>query len=70
MYEVPETCPEELLLFFHHMPYTYQLKSGKTIIQHIYDTHFEGAKDAEKMLHLTELKNSLISIHRVTRHAD
>ncbi|HKM21528.1 MAG TPA: alpha-glucuronidase family glycosyl hydrolase, partial [Lachnospiraceae bacterium] len=22
MYEVPETCPEELLLFFHHMPYT------------------------------------------------
>ena len=57
MYEVPETCPEELLLFFHHMPYTYQLKSGKTIIQHIYDTHFEGAKDAEKMFALwTELK--------------
>ena len=60
MYEVPETCPEELLLFFHHMPYTYQLKSGKTIIQHIYDTHFEGAKDAEKMFALwTELKESI-----------
>lgn len=50
MYEKPETTPEELLLFFHHMPYTYRLQSGKTIIQHIYDTHFEGAEAAEEML--------------------
>lgn len=42
MYEHVETCPEELLLFFHHMPYSHELKTGKTIIQHIYDTHFEG----------------------------
>lgn len=42
MYENLETCPEELLLFFHHLPYSYQLKSGKSIIQHIYSTHFEG----------------------------
>lgn len=45
-----ETCPDELILFFHHLPYTYKLKSGKTIIEHIYDTHFEGAKDAENFL--------------------
>jgi alpha-glucuronidase len=37
-----ETCPDELLLFFHHVPYTYVLHSGKTVIQHIYDTHFES----------------------------
>lgn len=42
-----ETCPEELLLFFHHVEYDYVLSSGKTIIQHIYNTHFEGAKEAE-----------------------
>lgn len=42
MYENVETTPEELLLFFHHLPYSYKLKTGKTIIQHIYDTHFEG----------------------------
>lgn len=46
-YENVETCPEELLLFFHHLPYTHQLKTGKTIIQHIYDTHFEGYEAAE-----------------------
>lgn len=50
MYENMDTCPEELLLFFHHVPYSYQLKTGKTLIQHIYDTHFEGAGDVEKMV--------------------
>jgi len=50
MYDAVETTPEELLLFFHHMPYAYRLKSGKTILQHIYDTHFEGADEAEEML--------------------
>jgi alpha-glucuronidase len=47
MYENIDTCPEELLLFFHHVPYTYKLKSGKTLIQHIYDTHFEGVEKVE-----------------------
>lgn len=50
MYENMDTCPEELLLFFHHVPYSYRLKTGKTLIQHIYDTHFEGAEDVETMV--------------------
>jgi len=50
MYEHPETCPEELLLFFHHISYKYRLKSGKTLIQHIYDTHFEGADKAAELI--------------------
>lgn len=49
MYDAAETCPEELLLFFHHVPYTFRLKSGKMLIQHIYDTHFEGVEEAEEM---------------------
>lgn len=52
MYENKDTCPEELLLFFHHLPYTYRLKTGKSIIQHIYDTHFEGVEEVEEMLSL------------------
>ena len=50
MYNNMDTCPEELLLFFHHVPYTYTLKSGKTLIQHIYDTHFEGVEEVESMI--------------------
>ncbi|AET57981.1 alpha-glucuronidase [Paenibacillus terrae HPL-003] len=45
-YESTETCPDELLLFFHHVPYTHTLHSGQTVIQHIYDTHFDGADRA------------------------
>lgn len=48
MYEKLDTCPEELLLFFHHVPYNHLLKSGKTLIQHIYDTHFEGVEKTEE----------------------
>jgi alpha-glucuronidase len=49
-YESLESCPDELLLFFHHVPYTHQLKSGKTVIQHIYDTHFEGVEEVENYI--------------------
>ena len=50
IYESLATCPDELLLFFHHVPYTYLLHSGKTVIQHIYDSHYEGAAQAEKFV--------------------
>ena len=46
-YESLESCPDELLLFFHHVPYTHVLHSGVTVIQHIYDTHFTGVEEAE-----------------------
>ena len=50
IYNDAETCPEELLLFFHHVLYTYRLKTGKTVIQHIYDSHFEGVEEVKSMI--------------------
>jgi len=47
MFESPATCPDDLLLFLHHVPYTYKLHSGKTVIQYIYDSHYEGAQAVE-----------------------
>jgi alpha-glucuronidase len=46
LYESRETCPDDLLLFMHHVPYTYKLHSGKTVIQAIYDAHYQGAQTA------------------------
>jgi alpha-glucuronidase len=46
MYESLETCPDNLLLFMHHVPYTYRLRTGKTVIQTIYDDHSTGAREA------------------------
>jgi alpha-glucuronidase len=50
MYESLETCPDELLLFLHHVPYAHVLHSGKTVIQHIYDSHYQGARDAARLV--------------------
>jgi alpha-glucuronidase len=47
MYESLATCPDDLLLFMHHVPYTYVLHSGKTVIQYLYDSHYEGAEAVE-----------------------
>jgi alpha-glucuronidase len=46
-YEDLQSCPDELLLFMHHVPYTHVLHSGKTVLQTIYDSHYEGARAAE-----------------------
>jgi alpha-glucuronidase len=43
-YESLATCPDELLLFFHHVAYTHRLHSGETVIQHIYNSHFAGVE--------------------------
>lgn len=48
--EKPETTPDELLLFFHHVNYTYRLHCGETVIQHIYNTHFAGVEEVEKFV--------------------
>jgi alpha-glucuronidase len=50
LYESAATTPDELLLFFHHVPYTHKLHSGKTVIQHIYDSHFLGAAQAAQFV--------------------
>ena len=49
LYEDLASCPDELLLFFHHVPYEHLLHSGSTVIQHIYDSHFAGAREAERI---------------------
>ncbi len=46
-YESLKTCPDDLVLFMHHVPYTHKLHSGKTVIQTIYDLHYEGEEAAE-----------------------
>jgi alpha-glucuronidase len=49
LFESPATCPQDYLLFFHHLPYTYRLPSGKTVIQGIYDALFSSVERFESM---------------------
>jgi alpha-glucuronidase len=50
MYESLATCPDDLITFMHHVPYTYKLHSGKTVIQFLYESHYEGADAVEGYL--------------------
>jgi alpha-glucuronidase len=66
-YERVESCPDELLLFFHHVPYRHVLHSGKTVVQHIYDTHFEGVEEVEAAREAWAALAELVSPARHTR---
>ena len=50
VYESLATCPDNLLLFMHHVPYSYRLHSGKTVIQYVYDSHYAGAEAAQGLV--------------------
>jgi len=59
-FETFPATPDTLLLFFHHVPYAYRLKSGKTVIQHIYDSHYEGAERVSQFVQMWESIRGLV----------
>ncbi|WP_419885093.1 alpha-glucuronidase family glycosyl hydrolase [Paenibacillus sp. B-A-8] len=70
LYESVTTCPDELLLFFHHVPYTHTLHSGKTVIEHIYDSHFEGVEQADQLKEMWQSLEGKIDDSRHGQVAD
>lgn len=50
IYESLPNTPDDLVLFFHHVPYTYRLHCGKTVIQTIYDSHYTGAEKTRQFV--------------------
>jgi alpha-glucuronidase len=45
-----ETCPEEYLLWFHHVPWTYKMKSGKTLWDELCYHYYHGVEGVREML--------------------
>jgi alpha-glucuronidase len=43
------TCPDKYLLWFHRLPWTYTMKSGKTLWTEICEHYYRGVKQAEQM---------------------
>jgi alpha-glucuronidase len=66
-YESLATCPDNLLLFFHHVPYDYKLHSGETLVQSIYDTHYAGALAAAEYVPRWESLKGKIDDERYER---
>lgn len=48
MYNDIETCPENLLLWFHHAPWDHKMKSGKTMWDELCYKYDSGVQDVRK----------------------
>jgi alpha-glucuronidase len=58
------TCPEELLLWFHHVPWDHRLRSGRTLweeLQHRYDA---GIAFVEEMVSIWQTLQAKIDPQR------
>lgn len=45
-----ETCPEEYLLWFHHVPWDHRMKSGRTLWEELQFRYENGVTIVEKMI--------------------
>jgi alpha-glucuronidase len=64
MYESLASCPDNLLLFMHHVPYSYKLHSGQALIQNVYDAHYDGAVGAAKLVEQWKSLKGLVDDER------
>ena len=47
LYDNPSTCPENLLLWFHHLPWTYRMNSGRTLWEEMQYRYNRGVAEVE-----------------------
>ena len=47
LYDNPSTCPENLLLWFHHLPWTYRTNSGRTLWEELQYRYNRGVAEVE-----------------------
>lgn len=48
IYDNVETCPENLLLWFHHVPWNHRMKSGVTLWEELRMHYDHGVKEVER----------------------
>jgi alpha-glucuronidase len=48
-FDAVQTCPEKFLLWFHHVPWDFQMKSGRTLFNELCFKYQQGAKEAVAM---------------------
>lgn len=60
LFEDINTCPKKYLLWFHHVPWTYKMKSGRTLWEELCYKYNEGVDSVRKMQkHWNSLKGNI-----------
>jgi alpha-glucuronidase len=64
IFEKTETCPENLLLWFHHLPWDYKMSSGRTLWNELCLRYQEGVDSVKWLSNQWELSRSNIDPER------
>ena len=52
LYDNINTCPERYLLWFHRVPWSYRLKSGRTVLEEMDYRYARGVKEVEDFIRI------------------
>lgn len=64
LYNSIETCPEELLLWFHHVPWTHRMSSGRTLWDEICHRYDRGVKKVREYQAVWEQAKPFVDAER------
>ena len=64
MYNSLETCPEELLLWFHHVPWNYRMSSGRTFWDEMCHRYDRGVKKVREYQQVWENAKPYVDLKR------
>lgn len=59
-----DTCPENLLLWFHHVPWNHQMKSGRTLWAELCGAYDRGVKEVRKFQNIWDTMEKYIDENR------
>ena len=63
-YNKVEECPEQLLLWFHHVPWTHKMHNGETMWEALCHTYDQGVRQAEAFARVWEQMKPYVDAER------
>lgn len=60
MFEDPQTCPDEYLLWFHHLPWDFRMKSGRTLWEELCYHYYAGVEEVVNMQTIWEAQRGKV----------
>ena len=64
LYESPQHCPKEFILWFHHLPWNHPMADGSTLWQSLCQTYDQGVREAESFVDAWQLTAPYIDSER------
>ena len=64
MYDDINTCPERYLLWFHHVPWSYRMKSGRTVYEEMQFHYNRGVEEVEDFVRIWQEVKPIIDEQR------